>query len=181
MPPITPVTLTDEGLLLRLPTLDDVAAVTAACQDPDVQAWTTIPVPYAESDAVWFLGTYVPAAWEGGTEAVWLVTDPADGTLLGCCGLTLLPEERGEVGFWIAPQARGRGVATAATRLMCRWGFQERGLQRIEWLAFVGNEPSRRVAEKAGFRLEGTCRARLVQRGVRKDAWLAGLLPTDLA
>ena len=42
---------------------------------------------------------------------------------------------------------------------MCRWGFRERGLQRIEWLAFVGNEASRRVAEKAGFRSEGTCRS----------------------
>ena len=37
-----------------------------------------------------------------------------------------------------------------------------------------------RVAEKAGFVLEGVQRARLAQRGERRDCWVAGLLPGDL-
>lgn len=180
MPPISPVTLTDDRLLLRLPALDDVPAITRACQDPEVQRWTTVPVPYTDEDAVWFVGTHVPTGWENGTEVTWAITNRATGELLGMCGLTLLSDARGEVGFWLAPQARGAGVVTDATRLMCRWGFEDRGLARIEWLAFLGNEPSRRVAERLGFVMEGVCRSRCAQRGERRDSWLAAVLPGEL-
>jgi Acetyltransferase (GNAT) domain len=57
---------------------------------------------------------------------------------------TSLPAE------WSAPAARGRGLATAAARLLCRWGFEELGLERIELLVQPGNAPSRRVAERLG-------------------------------
>ncbi|MDQ1625080.1 MAG: hypothetical protein QOJ49_578, partial [Actinomycetota bacterium] len=54
------------------------------------------------------------------------------------------------------------------------------GLGRVEWLAHVGNDASRRVAEKVGFVYEGMQRAKCHQRGVRYDAWVAGLLPGEL-
>ena len=85
-----------------------------------------------------------------------------------------------EIGFWTAPWARGRGVMTAAARLVCRWGFDELGLERIEWWANVGNDASRRVAEKLGFTMEGTCRRRLLHRGERVDGWVGGLLRGEL-
>lgn len=179
MPPISPVTLTDDRLLLRLPTLDDVPAITRACQDPEVQRWTTVPVPYEDQDARWFIETGIPEGWANGTEATWIVTDQASEELLACVGLRFLPEERAEVGFWVAAWARGRRVATDATRLTCRWGFQV-GVARIEWLAHIGNDASRAVARNVGFVEEGVCRSRCVQRGERKDAWLAALLPEDL-
>jgi len=69
---------------------------------------------------------------------------------------------------------------TAAARLVCRWGFEDLGLQRIEWWAGVGNEGSWRVAEKVGFTREGTCRRRLPHRETRLDGWVAGLLPGEL-
>jgi RimJ/RimL family protein N-acetyltransferase len=85
-----------------------------------------------------------------------------------------------EIGFWTAPGARGRGVMTAAARLVIRFGFEVLHLQRVEWLALVGNDASLRVAEKLGFRLEGTLRAGLLHRGERLDGWVAGLLPGEL-
>src|SRR4051812_46037693 len=54
------------------------------------------------------------------------------------------------LGYWLVPAARGRGLATAAARLLCRWGFEELGLERIELLLEPGNAPSRRVAERLG-------------------------------
>jgi RimJ/RimL family protein N-acetyltransferase len=54
------------------------------------------------------------------------------------------------LGYWLVPAARGRGLATAAARLLCRWGFEELGLERIELLVEPGNAPSRRVAERLG-------------------------------
>jgi RimJ/RimL family protein N-acetyltransferase len=69
---------------------------------------------------------------------------------------------------------------TAATRLVCRWAFDELHLERVEWWAGVGNTGSRRVAERLGFTIEGTCRARLMHRGERMDAWVGGLLRGEL-
>ena len=86
-----------------------------------------------------------------------------------------------EIGYWMAPWARGQGVMTDAVRLVCDWGFDELGLGRIEWWANVGNYASRRVAEKVGFTMEGTVRARLLHRGERVDGWVAGLLPGELS
>jgi len=51
----------------------------------------------------------------------------------------------------------------------------------IRWYALVGNEPSLRVAEAVGYRLEGTLRLGVKHRGRREDTWVGSLLPEDLA
>ncbi len=81
----------------------------------------------------------------------------------------------------MAPSARGRGVATAAVRALCQWAFAQPdlGLDLIEWRCEVGNVASSRVAEKAGFLMEGTLRARLHHRATRVDAWVGSLRSTD--
>ena len=63
---------------------------------------------------------------------------------------------------------------------MCAWAFQTLDLARIEWRAYVGNDASRRTAEKVGFRIEGVCRSALIHRGERRDAWLGAILPGEL-
>jgi RimJ/RimL family protein N-acetyltransferase len=174
-----PVDLSDDRLLLRLPTPADIDDVTKACQDPELQRWVPVPVPYERGHgAGWIADT--PRSWAENRELRWVITDRADGRLLGAIGLH--PHDAGmrEIGFWAAPWARGRGVMTDAARLVCRWGFDGLGLARIEWWANVGNHASRRVAEKLGFQFEGTCRARLVHRDTRVDGWVAGLLPGEL-
>jgi RimJ/RimL family protein N-acetyltransferase len=84
-----------------------------------------------------------------------------------------------EVGYWIAPWARGRGIATAALRLTSRWAIDELGAQRIGLLVYVGNDASARVAEKAGYRREGVLRRYADQRGELRDAIVHSLLPAD--
>jgi len=174
-----PVELSDDRLLLRLPTEADVDEITRACQDEELQRWIPVPVPYErEHAAEWVAGG--PGSWAEDDELRWVVTDRADGRLLGAMGLHPRDATMREIGFWAAPWARGSGVMTAAGRLACRWGFEDLGLGRIEWWAGVGNQASWRVAEKLGFRREGTCRARLLHRGERLDGWVAGLLPGEL-
>ena len=86
-----------------------------------------------------------------------------------------------EIGFWTAPWARGQGVMTAAARLVCRWGFDE--LQPRAHRV-VGRRRQRRARggspRRLGFTVEGTCRARLLHRGERLDAWVGGLLRGEL-
>jgi RimJ/RimL family protein N-acetyltransferase len=183
---LRPVTLRDGRLLLRRPSADLEAQITAACQDRELHRWLeNLPDPYTEQDARDFVA-HCAQGWETGTEHVFAITDSGDGRLLGMIGLHDLRHLThpagglGEIGFWTARSERGAGVSTGAVRLVCRYGFDELRLARIEWQAEVGNEGSRRVAEKVGFTVEGTCRQRLIHVHERVDGWLGGLLPKDL-
>ncbi len=175
-----PVELSDDRLLLRLPAEEDVEAVTRACQDAELQRWIPVPVPYERAHAVEFVASR-PERWAAADgEMTFAITGRDDGMLLGMVGLHAHDATMREIGFWTAPWARGRGVMTDAARLVCRFGFDVLGLQRIEWWAGVGNHGSWRVAEKLGFQREGTCRSRLLHRGDRVDGWVAGLLAGEL-
>ena len=138
--------------------------------------------PYRMEDAAYFVRHMTMAAWEDGRRAEFLVADAADGARLGRVGLDLRPYAPGAagIGYWMDPRARGRGVATAAARALCHWAFSALDLALIEWHCEVGNVASRRVAEKAGFLIEGTLRRRLIHRGQRVDVWVGSLLAPGL-
>jgi len=190
-----PVTLSDAELVLRCPTRDQVPAIAAACQDRELHRWLeALPDPYTEESAEAFV-QHCEDHWVSGKELVFAISaaDSAGsergagaGRLLGMIGLHDLAQltapggGMAEVGFWTVAAERGRGVIPRALRLVCRYGFEELGLARIEWQAEVGNVSSLRAAEKVGFVFEGTCRRRLLHVGARVDGWLGGLLPEEL-
>jgi len=178
-----PAPLRDERLLLRAPEDRDTTDIVTACQDAQLQRYIPVPVPYLREHAESWIAQAAPM-WAERAELRWAVTDAAPGGTERFLGvISLHPEGDGmrEIGYWTTPWARRRGYTTGAVRLVCRFGLGPLGLARIEWLAAVGNEGSRRVALKAGFVMEGVLRSRLVVRDVRHDAWIAGLLPGDLS
>lgn len=166
-------------LMLRPWTPYDEDAVLAACQDADIQRWTTVPSPYTRADAHAWVNTVSPGAWERGVGAPFGIFDATTAVLLGSVGLHGIADGRAEIGYWCTPEARGRGVLTEAAQAVCRWGFGALELEVIEWWAEVGNWASRAVAEKCGFRFEGTRRLGLAHGGVRADGWVGSLLPSD--
>ena len=87
---------------------------------------------------------------------------------------------RGEVGYWLARDARGQGHVTRAVRLICRWGFDTLGLERIDLLAATGNPASQQVAERAGFTREAVLRSYMRGKGERQDMVAFGLLRDEL-
>ena len=95
-----------------------------------------------------------------------------DGSYLGGCGLNQIDQgnRRANLGYWVRSTVTGRGVATAATRLLRDWGFENCDLIRLELVIAVGNLASQRVAEKAGAIREGILRNRLVLHGQPHDA-----------
>lgn len=165
------------GLVLRAPADADVPAIVEQSRDPEMVRFTTIPDPYGREDAEWFLRS-AAAGWLAGTGVCFVVE--ADGRFSGIFDLRLdaWPARIAEVGYSVAPWARGRGIGTTALRTLCCWGFQALALGRIEWRAVVGNTASRRVAEKAGFHLEGTEHHRMLHRGHPTDTWYGALLAT---
>ena len=180
--PITPVELRVDDLLLRPWREDDVDAVWTACQDAEIQRWTTVPSPYTRDDAEWWIGGSAER-WASG-EATFACVDAHAGTgeLLASFGLHDGGAEGGPmIGYWVAEAARGRGIATRGVRRIVEWALKDLQIPRVRWAAYVGNYASREVAERAGFVLEGTLRQGLVQRGERRDAWIGSMVATDLA
>ena len=181
----TGLTLRTERLILRPWAEADIDAITAACQDPLTQRYTTVPSPYTRTHAELFVRETVPRKRAAGTDAVFGAFLAATGEPVACVGLHQLSHlgaaygGDGGIGYWAVPGTRGRGYTTEAVREVCRWGFEDLGAAVIRWSAIVGNEASWRVVEKVGFTREGTRRAQLIQRGVRVDTWTGSLLRKD--
>jgi RimJ/RimL family protein N-acetyltransferase len=170
-------TLSGPRVVLRPWRVDDVDAVFAACQDPEVQRWTQVPVPYRREDAENFVGEVAESTRANGGALFAVVA--RDGDLCGSIGLFPPQDGVGEIGYWSVAASRGRGLMTEALVLLCRWAFEDVGLRRLELLVDPRNDASRRLGERAGFRVEGTLRQRSLQRGVPVDDVVLGLLVTD--
>jgi RimJ/RimL family protein N-acetyltransferase len=174
--------LADGVVALRAFTPDDIGWVTEACSDPAIPRFTLVPEPYEAAHArEWIDGLPGERARRDALQLA--ITAAEGGEPLGAVGLLRLswPHARGEIGYWVAPWARGRGVARRAVRLLARHAFDALGLQRIEIVPYVDNPASQRVAEKAGARREGVLRSYFLARGVRHDCVMYALLPEDLA
>ncbi len=162
-------------LVLRRPLPEDLDDIVAQCQDPEFQRWTTIPVPYGETNAQEFLRR-VADGWRANVAVFAIVYQ---GRYAGGVDLRLDGVGGAEVGFGLGPWARGKGVMSRALRLALAWGFELPGVDVVHWRAQVGNWPSRRVAERCGFRMDGTVRGLLEQRGERRDGWIGSLRRGD--
>lgn len=170
-------TLTDGLVTLRPHRPDDVTGAYEQSQDPESQRWTTIPVPYAMSDAEFFVGDLMPRGWADDSE--WGFAVEAEGRYVGTVSLRNEGSGRAEIGYGSHPWARGTGYVERGLRLLLEWGFEEKQLLTVTWWAHVGNWASRRLAWRLGFAIEGTVRQWQPQRGELRDAWVGTLLRDD--
>ena len=171
-------TLTGTHVRLRPWQRDDVDAVVAACQDPEIQRWTQVPVPYERAHAEGVVRDIAPDMWTkgGGLFAV----EPRDGgPLVGSIGLFEPRDGYAEAGYWTAPGGRRQGFTAEALRVLAAWAFDDLGLHRVELHVDPENAGSCGVAERAGFRTEGIVRQRFLHRGEPSDVVLYALLATD--
>ncbi|MEU3037918.1 GNAT family N-acetyltransferase [Streptomyces griseoaurantiacus] len=119
-----------------------------------------------------------------GTSVAYCVTEADGGAVLGHIGLNAMDPvmSRASLGYWVLPGARGRGVATRALALTSRWAFSELELHRLELDHALRHEASCRIAERCGFRYEGTLRGAMFAEGRQdafRDAHLHARLATD--
>ena len=169
--------LRDGEIELRPWREEDAPAVYEACQDVEIQQWIpVIPRPYTMDDALAFVtGEAVP-------DITHSLAITERGEVVGAIGLRVNDQSRtGNIGYWCAPHARGRGITTRALRLVSRFGLQELELERLELITDPENRASQRVAEKVGFQHEGVLRSHLVHPdGRRRDSVMFSLLPGEL-
>ncbi len=178
--PTQPLVFPAEGirrddLLFRLPTGDDAPALAPAFQDPDIGGRANMPT-FDEGT----LRTVTPMLTERLKEGVFLpvvVTDAESGEIHGGGNLHQINRNlgQGEIGYWLFPHARGKGIATRTARFLADYGFSI-GLERIEARVFTGNPESERVLERAGFTREGVLRSLPRRSGGRADMTVYSLL-----
>jgi ribosomal-protein-serine acetyltransferase len=174
--------LVDQATSLRPWRDSDLPALTRIGHDPDVTRWMGLPQVPRDADA----RAYLMSRYDGlhvGVRAPYAIVATAGGELLGSIALSHFDwgDARGEVGYWLAAAARGRGHATRAVRLICAWGFGALGLERVELQAAVDNPASQRVAERAGFTREAVLRSRwTTYGGERHDMDCFGLLAGEV-
>ncbi|WP_004564996.1 bifunctional GNAT family N-acetyltransferase/nucleoside triphosphate pyrophosphohydrolase family protein [Actinomyces viscosus] len=184
------------ALVLSVPTGDDLDRITEICQDADIQEWTFVPRNYQRSDAQFFVEQVVAKGWSEGRELTWAIREADAGAppdLVGMLGITLSGPENartGEVGYWLAAAARGRGTMTRAVAALIDTAFDPSGplaLSALRWRCDihetshgpVPNWASWKVAWSLGFQREGRVRRFLPNDGRLHDGWIATLLPDD--
>ncbi|MEA2461751.1 MAG: hypothetical protein QOH90_1928 [Actinomycetota bacterium] len=176
---LVPEVLEGDGLRLvplDLEVSDDMAALG---DDPDALRFTYISAPFGREEARAWIQRYLDG-WQEGSRAGFSVQTP-EGGFLGMMSIIHLhlDEREGELGYIIAPHARGKGVATRALSLLTAWAFESLGLERAELRIASGNAGSVAVAERCGYSLEGTMRSLYFKNGIRGDTLIYSRLPTD--
>ncbi len=144
----------------------DIDRIVEACSTDDARRFLDTPWPYRRSDAESFVREFAPAGWRGEhDERVWAIRESLRGPLIGVIGLR---GERMEVGYWLHPDAMGRGLMADALRTLV--GHAEGCLTwpEVHWRSRDGNVASMRVAKAAGFSYLGTREGPSVE-GVGRD------------
>lgn len=182
--PLEPADLRGYGLRLRAWEPADAEAVLRGLTDPEFLRWNTPLRPVVDlRDAREFVRSRADG-WARGDFAHYAVVE--DGLPVGHVGLNMIEHQMRSamVGYWVLPEARGRGIAGRALELCTRWAFEEVGLHRLTLGHALGHEASCRVAERSGYPFEGVLRGAMYESGSRdafRDVHLHARLSTDPA
>jgi RimJ/RimL family protein N-acetyltransferase len=162
-------TLQDDIIRLVPLTPEHEPGVAALVEVEDVRRYTRVPSEPPAGFAGQWLARY-EEGWRDGSRAGFAI-ETHEGEFLGVGLFVQIEEEgrQGEIGYVVGPAARGRGVATRALQLLTDWGFSQLGLKRIELWIDVANSGSERVAERAGYMLEGVLRSCWFKEDIRRD------------
>jgi RimJ/RimL family protein N-acetyltransferase len=147
--------------------------------DPEILHHTRVPEPAPPGFASEWLERYEDRRTLG-TGEIWAALDD-DGTFVGL-GMAIDIDRDGrevELGYIVAPEARGRGVATEILKRLTQWAFDELDAQRITLMIDLDNPASLVVAERAGYVREGVLRSQHLKQGRRTDTAIFSKLPSD--
>ena len=177
--------LVDDRLRLRPWQRDDAPRLVEAVHESIASVGRWLPwcrADYGPDDARDWIAD-CQSGWQSGKLFAFPIFDVHSGLLLGSIGLSQLNAEHrsANLGYWIRQTCQGHGLATAATRLVAKFGFERLGLIRIEIVVQPENLPSRRTAEKSGASFEGMARNRLWIGEQSHHAAVYSLIEADLS
>ena len=167
-------TLTDGLVSLRAPVAADVDDYARSATDTDITEFTHVPLDFGREGAMRFVAAAAPE-WESGEKARFAISlTEAPARLVGSVSLVHLDWDActAEIGYWLLPEARGRGLAKRSVRLVTTWAFDVVGLAELRAEVLDGNDASWQVLMANGFRQVGNdvITHRGYQRGQRVAA-----------
>ena len=177
-PPDPP--LADDAIALEPLRATHVSAMRALGDDEDVGRFTLFPSRLDAETARTWVGRYV-TGWRDGTLGGFAIESAAERGFLGFIGIVRYDAagKTAELGYIVAPEARGRGVAARALGLLTTWCLDGLGLERVELRIDPANLPSLRLAEHVGYVHEGVLRSMPFKDGLRVDLAVYSRLPGD--
>ena len=170
--------LRGDGVLLRFPSLVQVEGILPAFADEELREAGNLPA--FDRDELAAAIDELPRLAAVGRLLSVAADDEETGEIVGGGTLHHLDAERAivEIGYFVLPHARRRGIATTIARMLATHAFSL-GIERVAAYVNVGNVASERVAERAGFTREGVVRSMPVPSGRRLDKTLFSLLPGE--
>ena len=185
-------TLTVGTTTLRPMRPTDAEDIFKAVQDPEIPKFTTIPSDYPVELAIEFAGTRNVNSHLNMTELVFVIEDtslippntsnvsssetisvtnsavshPYSNGFAGVISLHTIdiPNHRAEIGYWMAKEARGKGIGTRAGSMITEYGLMTMGFNRIDGIVDVRNEPSKQLLLNAGYEFEGIMKKYVTRR-----------------
>jgi [ribosomal protein S5]-alanine N-acetyltransferase len=173
-----PETLTDGTLVLRaLRPADAPGYAGAFSADPDLGRLLGVERDPDEASIRSRIEGQLETA-ERGAAVEFAIADASSDALWGSVIMHSFDwhHRRCELGFWLVPAARGRGVGSGAVALAVSWAMSNLSLLRVEMTTTPDNAPVFALARRLGFVQEGVLRRRNVERGQRVDVVWFGLL-----
>ena len=177
------ITLTDGTITLRPFEFGEENELYKAVQEsiPELEPWMSwANDKYTNETALNFI-TLTRTYWANGSLYAFAITDTQTGAIIGGCSLSHIHPiyHFCNLGYWVRTSRHGEGIAGRAARLAARFAFERINLIRAEIVIALGNEPSKRAAEKAGAHYEGILLNRMVIGTQIIDAYMFSLLPSD--
>jgi RimJ/RimL family protein N-acetyltransferase len=176
--------ISNDLITIRRYFIEDTDALYEAVRESidEVSVWLPWCHPnYSKQESIDWISMQMDA-WDYGNEFSFFILEKSTEKLIGGVGLNQIVKEHkmGNLGYWIRTGYTGKGIATAATKMCAKFGFEELKLNRIEIIAATENYASIRVAEKAGATREALLRNRLIVNDKILDAVLFSLIPGDI-
>ncbi len=160
--------------------MDDLSCIKAASEEGVIPKGTTVPSNYSDEEG----RAFVERQWSRQTSGRGLslaVADAGSDEAVGLVFLGLGPAVgHCELGYWLIPDARGRGLGSAAVRLVSRWLLTQTDVYRLYAHVDPVNQPSLALLDRCGFQREGLLRSHLKFGDHTSDAVLLSLLRSDV-
>ena len=175
--------LTDNIVTLRAFEFGEENELHTAVQEslPELSPWMSWANEAYSSEVAANFIAITRAQWSNGGMYAFAITDTESGKILGGCSLSHIHPVYHfcNLGYWVRTSRHGEGIAARATKLIAQFAFEKVKLIRAEIVIAVGNEYSKRVAEKVGAHYEGILLNRMVVGKNVYDAHMYSLVPSD--
>jgi len=167
-------------LLLRPMEIGDAPAIHAYWSDPEFHRYVSTEPPASPDAAREMVQGWIALAAEK-RRPFWVMVAKESNQVVGTISINVLDltNHCGQLGYEVAREQWGKGIATEAVRAVLSYGFGTMGLNRIAAYCWDGNVASQRVMEKAGMRYEGTLRQVRYAKGAYHDMRLHARLASE--